>query len=93
MPRNRAKFAQDITSLIQQASAKAYMESFNVPSSSSDTVETLMTKMTNKFSTKFSQELGPELASLIDKQLDDQLFNVSGLTAAGSTVTGIMFSV
>lgn len=93
MARNRNAFAQELTQIITNASSKAFKQSFFTQLNDDDSIESIAQKMSSTFSATFAQELAVPLATAIDDHLDSQEFDVSGLTAGGSTVTGILESI
>jgi len=91
--RNRIKFKQDITALLKAGSKQAFLETYNTTYSETETAATLAEKMSVKFSESFAQAVGNDLATLIDTQIDEQGFNVTGLTAGGNPVSGVLTSL
>lgn len=91
MPRNKAKFRQDLKEAFRAAELASTKAAISTNTLEEDTVETAAEKIAQNCAKTYSETLLPKLADIIDNYIDSLEFNVSGLSNGGGTVAGKLF--
>lgn len=94
MPRNKQDFTQELNRIFKAAQKQATSTSFNESLvSENDSMSTVIQKVSEATASAFADAVAQPLANAIHKYIDDQVFDVSGLSNGGGTVAGILKSV